>query len=297
MFDSNGGNSITDTIVVTNGSVYGTLPTPTKSGSSFVGWNTEADGTGTTITSDSIVNLTEDITLYAIWKNISVIPEFTYTGKYQIVDDNDNVITATTGNWKIRFLESGTLTFTSLNGAENGIDVFLVGGGGGGSASGGGGGYTKTEKNITVDTSTSYSITIGAGGAQSVSGAGYDGSSSSAFGVTAAGGKVGKSGVYGGDGGSGGGGYTAGNGGSDGGNGASGGYAGGTGQGTTTREFGESSGKLYAGGGGGGHGKEGSSVGSGGAANTGGGGGGGIYGDNGCGGAGGSGIVIIRNAR
>lgn len=36
------------------------------------------------------------------------------------------------GNWKIRFLTSGTLTFTKLNGWNGQLDVFFVGGGGAG---------------------------------------------------------------------------------------------------------------------------------------------------------------------
>ena len=69
----------------------------------------------------------------------------------------------------------------------------------------------------------------------------------------------------------------------------------GAGQGTTTREFGESTGKLYATGGSGVSKKNGQ-------ANTGDGGSGGKYSEtsNGTapsGGSGGSGIVIIRNAR
>lgn len=101
----------------------------------------------------------------------------------------------------------------------------------------------------------------------------------------------------------------AGNGGSDGGNGRNnenGGEKGGTGQGTTTREFGESTGNLYAGGGGGGYDGGAGIGGAGGGGNGGdenatpgqensGGGGGGN--DSEPGANGGSGIVIIRNAR
>ena len=119
--------------------------------------------------------------------------------------------------------------------------------------------------------------------------------------------------LFGGNGGSGGGGMDGGNGGSNGSNGGSSYlYGGGTGQGTTTREFGESEGTLYSGGGGGGinggfggpgGGGNGASVihfdnqtiynaGTAGQAGTGGGGGGG---NNGGGEQpGGSGIAIIR---
>ena len=239
------------------------------------------------------------VTDYSVSIPLSTIPEFTYTGDYEIVNDSDEPITVSQDNWKIRFLTSGTLTFTNLNGAENGIDVFLVGGGGNGEtirgARGGGGGYTKTVKGISIAIATPYTVTIGASSG-----------TSSAFGASA-------NGASGADGGSGGGGGgsssgTPGNGGSNGGNGTAGNVSqGGAGQGRTTREFGESTGKLYSGGGGGsaaGAGAAGDSTAGAGAnfggaakngvANTGGG-GGAAY--SGTAGRGGSGIVIARNAR
>ena len=239
------------------------------------------------------------VTDYSVSIPLSTIPEFTYTGDYEIVNDSDEPITVSQDNWKIRFLTSGTLTFTNLNGAENGIDVFLVGGGGNGEtirgARGGGGGYTKTVKGVSIAIATPHTVTIGASSG-----------TSSAFGASA-------NGASGADGGSGGGGGgsssgTSGNGGSNGGNGTAGNVSnGGTGQGTTTREFGESTGKLYSGGGGGsaayagaaGDSTAGAGANFGGAAKNGvantGGGGGGAY--DGTAGRGGSGIAIIRNAR
>ena len=187
-----------------------------------------------------------------------ITPEFTYTGDYEIVDDSDNPISDFAnwkGNWKIRFLTSGTLTFTNLNGAEGGIDVFLVGGGGDGGArnwnpdsnvqmhgAGGGGGHTKTQKNISVTVGTAYTITIGS-----------NTGTTNAFGLSASGGTsaygAAKGWENGGSGGSGGG-ATDGTGGTDGGNGTAPRHGvAGTGQGTTTREFGETNGRLYASGG------------------------------------------------
>ena len=232
------------------------------------------------------------------------VPQFEYTGTYEYIDDGG-------GNWRIKFLTSGT--FTPLKAMT--IDVFLVGGGASGSRSGGGGGYTKTVKSINLTARTPYEIIIGAGGvgrkSSSSTSDGNDGGTTSAFNYNAEGGK---GGIYstasgagdtnGSCGGSGGGETSGGNGGSDGGNGAYwGNSTGGRGQGTTTREFGESTGDLYSGGGGGskssreyGHG------GAGGgadakqsAANNTGGGGGGNW--NGQPGSGGSGIAIIRKAR
>lgn len=265
----------------------------------------------------------------------SKAPKFTYTGTYNVRDDG-----------VVELLTSGTLVF--LNPAV--IDVFCVGGGGKGGSGGqtssttayaimggGGGGYTSTLRGTNVQ--GSYQITIG-NGSQSMN---VDGETTS-FGslVSAAGGKSGgystknitSSGSAGGSGGGAGVKSNAdfGEGGSDGNNGEHG-YptdkVGGAGQNTTTREFGEPTGKLYAGGGGGGRAmynsapiiSAGGSGGGGsgafgwygnnmvaaagaGVANTGGGGGGGVglngqslVATSGAGGSGGSGIVCFREAK
>lgn len=231
-------------------------------------------------------------------------PEFTYDGDYQLLDDGDK-------NWRIKFLTSGTLNISKLAGATDGIDVFCVGGGGGGAGGtgynsdgaiggGGGGGYTKTTCGVVIEKNMSYTITIGAGGSGGPAGDnGSSGGSTSAFNITANGGgggyKIGGTNTKrcGGNGGSGGGSgrdsdkeASYGSGGTDGGKG--GGTWGGTGQGTTTREFAESTGTLYASGG------AGSSFVVG-AANTGNGGGGARDAKSGV--SGGSGIVVIRNKR
>lgn len=238
-----------------------------------------------------IFNLTQPV--------LDSAPKFTYTGTYEYIDDGR-------GNWRIKFLTSGV--FTPLK--EMVIDVFLVGGGGGASfgteSGGGGGGYTKTVKQIELPKDTPINIIIGAGGAGSTySGVIPKAGGSSAFGsqtVSGGSGAVRNNGGAGGSGG--GGGAVGGNGGSNGSNGGNS-YSG-QGQGTTTREFGEAIGELYAGGGAGhsksipytysgGAGGGGSSTASGagesGTPNTGGG-GGSTAGSQG--GNGGSGIVIIR---
>lgn len=263
--------------------------------------------------------------------------KFTYTGDYVVRKDG-----------VVELLTSGTLVF--LHPAV--IDVFCVGGGGAGDGSstrtnstnaykiggGGGGGYTRTSRRISVQ--GSYQIVIGDGGSMGVN------AGSTSFGdkLSVNGGFSGKdlpgtssSTVSGHPGGSGGGGGVNfnsdyGTGGYDGSNGEHG-YptdrSGGTGQNFTTREFGEPSGKLYAGGGGGGRAmrsatpiiSNGGSGGGGsggfgwddnviaqapaaGVANTGGGGGGGVIAYNpqvaataGKGASGGSGIVCFRDAQ
>lgn len=231
----------------------------------------------------------------------SATPSYTYGGTATLTNEGNN-------NWNLQLKTSGTLKFTELGNAANGIEVFLVGGGGAGGkgnirgGGGGGGGYTKTGE-VLVDVNTKYSITIGGGSGIT-----------SAFSYSAnPGGRGGDGGSFEGGNGAGGGGTGIGGGGgsfsawnntgSGGGNGSAGAYA-----------FGDTNYAQYGGGGGGGggwmcnggnggaggggHGVYGGGNGGGGSAgsaNTGGGGGGGGYAVGGH--SGGSGIVIIRNKR
>lgn len=244
-------------------------------------------------------------------------PVYTYSGSHTLTKQG-------TYNWLLTLKTSGKLKFTHLGNCNGTVDVFCLGGGAGGGAwsekyyggGGGGGGKTTTAKKVAIKVNTEYEITIGTGG-----GAATAGGTTSALGKSAAGGAT-RSSLgygYGGSGGSGGGagGYSStkagGKGGTDGGAGTTNTTAtAGSGQGSTTRAFGETSGTLYGGGGGGGGGinssgtvtaagaggSGGGAAGNGGKAsdNTGGG-GGGAKANTGSGGKGGSGIVLIRNAR
>lgn len=219
-------------------------------------------------------------------------PTYTYSGSHELIKEN-------TYGWKLKLKTSGTLNFSHL-GSGSSVDVFLVGGGGGGNeidnatyGAGGGGGYTLTaQKEIAIN--TDYTITVGGGGSKNT-----QGGSSSALGFTIGGGygatEPSNNAVNAGKGGSGGAGGSA-NAGDNGGSGSnhSGGGGttyGGSGQGTTTKEFGESSGIIYSGGGAhrGTAGTGGGTNGVAGTTNRGGGGGRNAKG--------GSGIVIIRNHR
>lgn len=216
------------------------------------------------------------------------LPEFT----------GNNAISGDELSGRIELYESGTLTLYPGT-----YDFFLVGGGGAGNTGGGGGGYTQTYKSLQVSDLTRADVIVGStSGTTSVNHSNLTPSS-----LEVNGGKTANT-YDGGSGGSGGGGYGGHRGGSDGGNGQGDTYVGGTGQGTTTRAFGEAGGTLYAGGGGGGSGGN-SSNGSGGSGGGGrgggtsssgvsgtintGGGGGGDYQAR-VPGQGGSGIIIVR---
>lgn len=233
--------------------------------------------------------------------------EFEYTGTYnERLDDG-----------VVELLSTGTLKVTK----DTYIDAFLVGGGGAGSGGSGGfntswngggggaGGFTKTIKKALLQENVEYSVVIGAGGI-ALSGknaygkVGPAGGNTAAFGYTVEGGKSASSNLNGGNGGSGGGvagtksttstDADPGDGASDGNNALTiGTRIGGTGQGTTTREFGETTGKLYAGGGAGAKGSASSTKASGG---EGGGGAQGVSGEANTGGGGGGGTTSVQSS-
>lgn len=66
VFNANGGNCDLQNKQVTYDSTYGALPTPTRTGYTFLGWYTEVNG-GTQITASTIVKTAEQHTLYAHW--------------------------------------------------------------------------------------------------------------------------------------------------------------------------------------------------------------------------------------
>ncbi len=245
---------------------------------------------------------------------------FEYSGLFSDLTD-----TSTEGY--VKLLTSGLLVFTT----NVECDVFLVGGGGNGSdaanslsGGGGGGGYTKTYKRsdegwrdgdaLNIPDGFVSTVVIGeAGETTSFTNTDLSISFIANSGFNGGGDTRGPNGGNGGSGGGGGAGTAIPGalGGSNGGNGSSTNQgSSGTGQGHTTREFGEEQGSLYAAGGGGG-GEPSGTGGAGGGGNGGtvsqpgqsaqpntGGGGGGAgrtsLGSITPGGSGGSGIVVIR---
>ena len=71
VFDWNDGSGKTETISIVEGEALGDkMPAnPTRSGYTFTGWNTQADGRGTAFTSATVVN--SDLTVYAQWQKNS----------------------------------------------------------------------------------------------------------------------------------------------------------------------------------------------------------------------------------
>jgi len=78
-FDAQGGDVSPSSKSVMYYSAVGSLPTPTRTGHSFVGWNTSANGSGTTYTSASVYLLNTDLTLYATY-NLVATPALRSSG-------------------------------------------------------------------------------------------------------------------------------------------------------------------------------------------------------------------------
>ena len=87
-FNPNGGEMSDSEIHVTEGEVYGTLPTPIKDGFAFEGWYTESDG-GYLIEPETFVSDIGVDTLYAHWKTLQTAPEIK-----SVVLNDDRVVTA-----------------------------------------------------------------------------------------------------------------------------------------------------------------------------------------------------------
>ena len=101
--NANGGSVSTSTLTVTYDSIYGTLPTPTKTGYKFKGWYT-ASSEGTKVTATTKVSKAKDHTLYAQW-------EVAQTTGYITLKYNSSVATGVDSDYtEVSSHHGGTIT-------------------------------------------------------------------------------------------------------------------------------------------------------------------------------------------
>ena len=83
-YDASGGSVSPATKQIISGDTYGTLPTPTRPGYTFLGWFTTLDFT-TQILSSSIYNVSDDSRIYAKWQGngyvVTLYPNYPLGGK------------------------------------------------------------------------------------------------------------------------------------------------------------------------------------------------------------------------
>ncbi len=132
-FELNGGNvngaTSLDKVETVTGNTYGNLPTPEKDGYMFVGWYQTANGTGKPVTADTVVKNGKAHTLYAIFKEIRLVYDFTTPDQlndFINVHDGANfeVVTDGTGT----YLKVSSLSNTSLNAKFSLVNIFLEAG-------------------------------------------------------------------------------------------------------------------------------------------------------------------------
>lgn len=111
-FETNGGDfdSVPPFMFITKGEAISKLPSdPIKLGNKFIGWNTEADGSGTSITVMTVMN--GSIDAFAQWEEVVVL-DGTY---YYALEDSfgeDSMISSITNTFKLYSDEDSSLVTT-----------------------------------------------------------------------------------------------------------------------------------------------------------------------------------------
>ena len=127
-FDLNGGMVEGKAAVadkkVTYGSAYGELPVPVKENATFKGWNTKANGTGETITSEMISYMKGNVVLYAIYED--KVWDFTTNDQINAFSKPETVTYSIVDNYlKVEGQsgETNTLVFNSKLKANSMVEI------------------------------------------------------------------------------------------------------------------------------------------------------------------------------
>jgi len=91
-FNPNGGTVNQTTKTVTEGSSVGPMPTPTRSGYTFLGWSTAQEGSGMILRTGEELFVNSDMTLYAVWKENMPIHTTHEKGDYTIGTEHPHKI-------------------------------------------------------------------------------------------------------------------------------------------------------------------------------------------------------------
>ena len=126
-FDANGGTTPTASKTVKTGTTYGTLPTPTRAGHTFVGWFTQPSS-GTAITSETTSTLTHNQTLYAHWTVNDYTVTFNANGGTTPEDSREVTYGQTYGELPIPTRTGYDFLgwFTAQNGGNQIVGVMVV---------------------------------------------------------------------------------------------------------------------------------------------------------------------------
>ena len=117
-FNANGGTVGTSSKSVTYDAAYGTLPTPTRDGFTFMGWYTAASG-GNLVTASTIMTTASNHTLYAHWTESSYIIAFNGNGSTSGTMSNMAMVYNTAKNLTANaFVRQYTVTYNADGGTS-----------------------------------------------------------------------------------------------------------------------------------------------------------------------------------
>lgn len=122
-FNANGGSVAKGNKTVTYNATYGELPTPTRTGYTFNGWYTSANG-GNKVDANTKVTITGNQTLYAHWTAKSVSVKF-----FRNYNENDTfnvteTFTYNVSNQKYGYKTDGTGRYSPMNPANVGFGAW-----------------------------------------------------------------------------------------------------------------------------------------------------------------------------
>ena len=125
-FNGNGGSgSMSDLSVVYGVSQLLPANAYTKSGYDFIGWNTEADGSGVSYTDEeeisyATINNGVTITLYAQWLDKSYLDNIETEGQYTCTDDVKTFTSTKTGKYLLEAwgAQGGSASYNNTNGRD-----------------------------------------------------------------------------------------------------------------------------------------------------------------------------------
>ena len=121
-FDANGGSGNMEALPVSNGKATLTKNAFTRSGYTFTGWNTAADGSGMSYEDEGTVPISNNLTLYAQWK-ADAIPSHSGGGSAAPIVDRT---TATNTVSDATVSAKSTVSDSVLSTAAKDLDVSLI---------------------------------------------------------------------------------------------------------------------------------------------------------------------------
>lgn len=129
-FDANGGTLDDPTQAertVKDGEPFGDLPKASFPGKELIGWNTEPDGSGEMITTETLADLDRDITLYAIYEDAGSVIHVTFDAGVHgnVIGKGEKTVVKGGTNGDLPYAESPGKNFIGWNTKKDGSGTMI----------------------------------------------------------------------------------------------------------------------------------------------------------------------------